>query len=73
MGSGAAATRAVAQIVLLDDKFATLPHVVAEGRRVIGNIERVAKLFLTKTTYAVVLALAVGLALRAAMADHPYG
>ena len=61
MGSGAAATRAVAQIVLLDDKFATLPHVVAEGRRVIGNIERVAKLFLTKTTYAVVLALAVGL------------
>ena len=61
MGSGAPATRAVAQIVLLDDKFATLPHVVAEGRRVIGNIERVAKLFLTKTIYAVGLALIVGL------------
>lgn len=60
MGSGAAATRAVAQIVLLDDRFATLPHVVAEGRKVIGNIERVAKLFLTKTIYAVVLALTVG-------------
>ena len=61
MGSGSAATRAVAQIVLLDDRFATLPHVVAEGRRVIGNIERVAKLFLTKTVYAVALALIVGL------------
>ena len=61
MGSGAPATRAVAQIVLLDDKFATLPHVVAEGRRVIGNIERVAKLFLTKTIYAVALALVIGL------------
>lgn len=61
MGSGSPATRAVAQIVLLDDKFATLPHVVGEGRRVLGNIERVAKLFLTKTVYSVVLALLVGL------------
>lgn len=60
MGSGSPATRSVAQIVLLDDKFATLPHVVAEGRRVIGNIERVAKLFLTKTVYAATLALLVG-------------
>ena len=61
MGSGSPATRAVAQIVLLDDRFATLPHVVAEGRRVIGNIERVAKLFLSKTVYAVFLALVIGL------------
>ncbi|MBB1516505.1 HAD-IC family P-type ATPase [Tessaracoccus sp. MC1679] len=61
MGSGAPATRAVSQIVLLDDRFATLPYVVAEGRRVIGNIERVAKLFLTKTIYAVGLALVIGL------------
>lgn len=60
MGSGASATRAVAQIVLLDDRFSSLPHVVAEGRRVIGNIERVAKLFLTKTIYAVFLALTAG-------------
>lgn len=60
MGSGAPATRSVAQIVLLDDKFATLPHVFAEGRRVIGNIERVAKLFLTKTIYAVTIALVIG-------------
>ncbi|WP_319430354.1 HAD-IC family P-type ATPase [Mycobacterium sp. RTGN5] len=62
MGSGSPASRAVAQIVLLDNKFATLPYVVAEGRRVIGNIERVSTLFLTKTVYSVLLALLVGLA-----------
>ncbi|SEL25685.1 HAD-IC family P-type ATPase [Rhodococcus maanshanensis] len=61
MGSGSPATRAVAQIVLLDNKFATLPYVVGEGRRVIGNIERVSNLFLTKTVYSVLLALLVGL------------
>ncbi len=61
MGSGAAATRSVAQLVLLDDSFATLPHVVAEGRRVIGNIERVANFFLTKTMYSIILALLVAL------------
>ena len=60
MGSGAAATRAVAQLVLLDGRFATMPGVVAEGRRVIANIERVANLFVTKTVYAMLLALAVG-------------
>ncbi len=61
MGAGSPATRAVAQIVLLDNKFATLPYVVAEGRRVIGNIERVANLFLTKTVYSVLIALLVGI------------
>jgi cation-transporting P-type ATPase E len=61
MGSGSAASRAVADIVLLDNKFATLPYVVGEGRRVIGNIERVSNLFLTKTVYSVWLALLVGL------------
>ena len=61
MGAGSPATRSVAQIVLLDNKFATLPHVVAEGRRVIGNIERVSTLFLTKTVYSVLLALMVGI------------
>ena len=59
MGSGSPATRAVAQIVLLDNSFAALPSVVAEGRRVIGNIERVANLFLTKTVYSVLLAVIV--------------
>jgi cation-transporting ATPase E len=62
MGSGSPASRAVAQIVLLDNKFATLPYVVGEGRRVIGNIERVSNLFLTKTAYSVLLALLVGVA-----------
>ncbi len=59
MGSGSEATRAVAQIVLLNNSFSTLPSVVAEGRRVIGNIERVANLFLVKTVYSVLLALLV--------------
>ncbi|EGX59814.1 integral membrane ATPase [Streptomyces zinciresistens K42] len=59
MGSGSEATRAVAQIVLLDNSFAALPSVVAEGRRVIGNITRVATLFLVKTVYSVLLALLV--------------
>src|SRR3954471_22782087 len=59
MGSGAAATRAVAQLVLLDGKFAVLPGVVAEGRRVIANIERSANLFVTKTAYAVFIAVAI--------------
>ncbi|MGZ6778722.1 MAG: HAD-IC family P-type ATPase [Mycobacterium sp.] len=62
MGAGSAASRAVAQIVLLDNKFATLPYVVGEGRRVIGNIERVSNLFLTKTVYSVLLAVFVGVA-----------
>jgi cation-transporting ATPase E len=61
MGAGSPASRAVAQIVLLDNSFATLPYVVGEGRRVIGNIERVANLFLTKTVYSALLALLVGL------------
>ncbi|MEV0947828.1 cation-translocating P-type ATPase [Rhodococcus sp. NPDC049939] len=61
MGSGSPATRAVAQIVLLDNKFSTLPHVVGEGRRVIGNIERVSNLFLTKTVYSVLLAFLIGI------------
>ncbi|MCV7197711.1 cation-translocating P-type ATPase [Mycobacterium angelicum] len=61
MGAGSPASRAVAQIVLLDNRFATLPYVVGEGRRVIGNIERVANLFLTKTVYSVLLAVLVGI------------
>lgn len=62
MGSGSAATRSVAQLVLLNDRFSSMPHVIAEGRRVIGNIERVANLFLTKTVYSVVLAMVVAVA-----------
>jgi cation-transporting P-type ATPase E len=62
MGSGSAASRAVAPVVLLDSAFASLPPVLAEGRQVIANIERVANLFLTKTVYATLLALTVGVA-----------
>lgn len=64
MGSGAGAARAVAPVVLLDSRFNVLPHVVAEGRRVTGNIERVANLFVTKTVYAVLIALLVAAAAR---------
>ncbi len=60
MGAGSDAAKSVARVVLLDNKFATLPHVLAEGRRVLANIERVAHLFLSKTVYATVLALAIG-------------
>jgi cation-transporting ATPase E len=59
MGNGTPATRAVAQVVLLDGSFAHLPEVVSEGRRVIANIERAASLFLVKNVYALVLALIV--------------
>jgi cation-transporting ATPase E len=62
MGGGAAATRAVAQLVLLESQFSVLPGVVAEGRRVIGNIERVANLFLTKNVSALLLSLSVAVA-----------
>ncbi len=62
MGAGTGAARAVSQLVLLDNRFANLPLVVAEGRRVIGNVERLAVLFLTKTVYAMLLAFAVGIA-----------
>jgi len=58
MGSGAGATRSVAQLVLLDDRFAVMPSVVAEGRRVLGNIERVSDLFLTKSFYATAVSIA---------------
>jgi cation-transporting P-type ATPase E len=60
MGSGSAAARAVARFVLLANDFSVFPSVVAEGRRVIANVERVANLFLTKTFYAMLLALATG-------------
>ncbi len=60
MGAGTGATHAVAQIVLMDNRFAALPEVVAEGRRVVANMERVASLFLTKTVYATMLALLIG-------------
>ena len=61
MGSGAPASRAVAQIVLLNNKWSTLPEIVYEGRRILGNIERVSDVFLTKSIYAMTISLATGL------------
>lgn len=61
MGSGAPSTKSVSQLILLDGRFATLPRVVAEGRRVMANMERVANLFLTKTVYAAILAVGIAL------------
>ncbi len=60
MGSGSAATRAVGQVVLMDSSFASVPQLLDEGRRVIANVQRVAALFVTKTVYAIVFALVVG-------------
>ncbi|MGA0209202.1 MAG: HAD-IC family P-type ATPase [Candidatus Nanopelagicales bacterium] len=60
MGSGSGATRAVAQLVLLDSKWSVLPSVVAEGRRVLGNIERVSDVFLTKSVYSTVISVMTG-------------
>jgi cation-transporting ATPase E len=57
MGSGTSATRAVARLVLLDNEFGRLPDVLAYGRRVIANVERVANLFLAKTVYGILFAI----------------
>lgn len=57
MASGSEAARNVAQLVLMNSDFSSLPNVVAEGRRVINNIERVASLFLVKTTFSTLLTL----------------
>lgn len=61
MNSGSAATKAVARLVLLDGQFSHLPDVVAEGRQVIANIERVSMLFLTKTAYIFTISIVFGI------------
>lgn len=61
MGNGSQATKAIAQIILVDSKFSVLPGVVAEGRRIIANMERVSSLFLAKTTYAAILVIITAL------------
>lgn len=57
MQSGSEAARNVSNLVLLDSNFASMPRVVAEGRRSINNIERSASLFLSKTLYSLLLAV----------------
>lgn len=56
MANGSDATKSVSQLILLDSNFASMPKVVAEGRRTINNIQRSATLFLVKTIYAGLLA-----------------
>lgn len=57
MASGSDAARNVSQLVLLDSDFASMPKIVAEGRRTINNLERSAALFLSKTIYSTILAI----------------
>jgi cation-transporting ATPase E len=60
MDTAAPATKAASRLVLLDGRFDRLPGVVAEGRRVIANLERVSVLFLSKTVYAIGISLVFG-------------
>ena len=57
MAAGSDAARNVAEIVLVDNDFASMPAVVAEGRRSINNLQRSAALFLTKTLFSMMLAV----------------
>lgn len=57
MASGSQAASQVAQIVLMDSQFSALPRILAEGRRVINNIQRAASLFLVKNIFSFALAV----------------
>ena len=57
LGSGVSAARSVSDVVLKTDDFSVLPSIVNEGRRVVNNIERVASMYLIKTTYSFLLCL----------------
>jgi cation-transporting ATPase E len=62
MDTASPAAKAVAQLVLLDGRYDRLPVVIAEGRRIIANMERASALFVTKTVYATLLAVSVSIA-----------
>lgn len=57
LGSGVEAAKSVSEVVLVNNDFATLPGIVNEGRRVVNNIERVAAMYLIKTTYSFFLSI----------------
>lgn len=57
MASGSDAARNASQLVLLDSNFASMPKIVAEGRRSINNLQRTAALYLIKTVYSALLTL----------------
>jgi P-type E1-E2 ATPase len=60
-GSGAQMAKAVADLVLVRGDFGAVPPMMAEGRKIFTNLQRVAKLFVTKSVFAVFLILSVGL------------
>jgi len=72
MASGSSAARNVSHIVSMDNDFSKLPDVVAEGRRVINNLERTASLFLSKTFFAIVISFAFLIAKSCGMAGYPF-
>ncbi len=57
IGEGSDAARQVSQLVLLNSDFAALPDVLAEGRRVVNNVTRVASIFFVKTIYSAIISL----------------
>jgi cation-transporting P-type ATPase E len=57
IGEGSDAARRAAKIVLMNSNFSSVPSIIDEGRQSINNLERSATLFLSKTTYAVILAV----------------
>lgn len=57
VAEGSEAAKNIANLVLLDNNFANVPHIVKEGRRVINNIQRAASLFLVKTTFSTILSI----------------
>jgi cation-transporting ATPase E len=61
IASGSDATKAVAQLVLLDSSFNALPEIVLEGRRMINNLEKVSELYLNKTVYSTIISLVFAL------------
>lgn len=71
MASGAEAARNVSHIVLLDSNFDTLPEVVAEGRRVVNNLQRTCSLFLVKTVFVIALSI-IALILKIAFGTIQY-
>jgi magnesium-transporting ATPase (P-type) len=60
-GSGTQMSRSVADLVLVGDDFGVVPGVVAEGRQILRNIQRVARLFITKSVFTAVVGLAVAI------------
>ena len=57
MAQGSDAAKNIANVVLLDSNFASMPHIVNQGRRVVNNIRTAASMFLIKTMFSVMLSL----------------